>query len=325
MIFSLMAILSTEQLIHGLKNGRSFTPFSIDPEIIDSYIEHIKVQRMVLRTNSVESDQLARHIKEQIVFVSPERRKELAQSEIYVLPFPLCNAYAEGPESPGGNYKIVIGSGLIDLIANTVFLSHLESILPPELNEYHFIRYRRDMSVSQLFSNAVFVLHFRFYRFCEPLPNLYSLLKPQMIDECKKAINGALVFSLMHELGHHKLGHFNGWRGLRPMNYEFVISEDMSDKQHEELEADDFAMNSLIDDAKILSTFWLPHALTFFMQMELVSGQTSDELHPMALNRSFYSDALKEVWGKEHKVKSRQEIYEENARRFHETRKNEKG
>lgn len=315
-----MAILSTDQLISGLKNGRSFTPFSINSEIIDSYIDHIKNQRMVLKTDSKESDQLARHIKEPISFVSPERRQELAQCETYILPFPLCDAYTEEPLEPGQKYKIVIGNGLINLIANTVFLSHMEQLLPPELDDFYFLKYRRDMSVSRLFSNAIFVLHFRFYRYCEPLPNIFALLTPYMIQECKKAINGALVFSLLHELGHNKLGHFDLWRGLRPMNYQFAVQEDLSDEQHQEFEADDFAMNCLLDDAKILSTLWLPQALTFFVQMELVSGQTGDELHPMAINRSFYADALKEVWGKEHGVKSRQKIYEEKARRFHETR-----
>lgn len=315
-----MATLSTDQLIRGLENGRSFTPFSISPEIIDSYIDRIKTERMELKTDSQESDQLARHIKEPISFVSAERRQELAQCEIYILPLPLCDAYTEEPERPGGKYKIVVGSGLVNLIANTVFLSHLEQLLPPELNEYHFLKFRKDMPVSHLFSNAIFVLHYRFYRFCEPLPNIFALLTPDMIQECKKAINGALVFSLLHELGHNKLGHFDRWRGLRPMNYQFVVQEELSDEQHQEFEADDFAMNCLIEEAKILSTFWLPHALTFFVQMELVSGQTGDRLHPMAINRSFYADALKEVLGKGHSVKSRQEIYEEKARRFHETK-----
>lgn len=308
-----MSILSTEQLVHGLKNGRPITPFSIQGDIIEAYVKIIQTQRMVLRTDSPQAKRLAMHIREPLDFVSQERKRELAQCDIYVLPFPLCMAYAEeSKERP----VIVIASGLIDLIANSIFAANLQSLLPPELDHFYMPQFRKDMPASHLFSNALFLLHLQFYRFCKPLPNIYALMTPKMLEESKMAVNGALVFTLLHELGHHKLQHLEAANGLRPIHYHFAVKENLSLLQHQEMEADDFALNSLIERAKIIGTFWHQNAVNFFMQLELVSGSDSDEHHPMALNRSFYSDSLREHWGQEFDVTPRATFFKNTAERY---------
>ena len=316
-----MGILSTEQLVHGLKNGRPLTPYSIQDDIIDAYLKVIQTQQMALRTDSPESKQLALHIREPLDFVLPERKQDLAQCDIYVLPFPICMAYAEESEK---RPIIVIASGLIDLIANSIFASQLQSLLPPELDRYYMPQFRKDMPASHLFANALFLLHLQFYRFCKPLPNIFALMTPKMFEDSKMAINGALVFTLLHELGHHKLKHFRTTRSLRPMHhYQFAVKEDLSVFKRQEMEADDFALNSLIEQAKIIGTYWQQNAVSFFSQMELVSGSYSDEHHPMALNRSFYSDSLRKNWGREHDVAPRPTFFKNTADRYLATKQNQ--
>lgn len=308
-----MGILSTEQLVRGLKNGRPLTPYSIQEEIIDTYLKIIQTQRMVLRTDSPESKQLALHIREPLDFVLPERRYDLAQCDIYVLPFPICMAYAEESEK---RPVIVIASGLIDLIANSIFAANLQSLLPPELDHYYMPQFRKDMPASHLFANALFLMHLQFYRFCKPLPNIRAFMTPKMFKESKMAIDGALVFTLLHELGHHKLQHFEATSNLRPMHYQFAVKEDLSVFQHQEMEADNFALNSLIEQAKIIGTYWNQNAVSFFSQMELVSGSDADKHHPMAINRSFYSDSLRKDWGREHEVVPRPAFFKNTADRY---------
>jgi len=308
-----MGILSTEQLVHGLKNGRPITPFSIQSDIIEAYVKIIQTQRMVLQTDSPQAKQLAMHIREPLDFVSQKRKRELAQCDIYVLPFPLCMAYAEeSKERP----VIVIASGLIDLVANSIFAANLQSLLPTELDHFYMPQLRKDMPASHLFANALFLMHLQFYRFCKPLPNIHAFMTPKMFEESKMAINGALVFTLLHELGHHKLHHFEATSNLRPMHYQFAVKEDLSVFQHQEMEADNFALNSLIEQAKIIGTYWHQNAVSFFSQMELVSGSDSDEHHPMAINRSFYSDSLRKDWGREHEVVPRPTFFKNTADRY---------
>lgn len=319
-----MGTLTTDQLIYGLRNGRPLAPFSIQEEIINAYIKIIQTERMVLRTDSEEVKQLVAHIKEPLSFISPVRRKELGQCEIYVLPFPLCMAYAEEPEERGRKPRIVIGNGLVDLIANTIFLSHLHLILPSELDHYYLLNFRKDMSARELFTNALFLLHLRFFRFCEPLPNIFALMTPEMIEDSLMAVNGALLFTLLHELGHHKLNHFEPGNTLRPTHYQFAVKESLSTIQQQELEADQFAADSLIERAKVIGTYWHHNAVAFFVQMELVSGNASDDGHPMALNRCFYSDSFRNEWGQDFDVTSRPKFFKTTARRFLATKNSSK-
>ncbi|HNP51838.1 MAG TPA: hypothetical protein PKJ85_08595 [Nitrosomonas nitrosa] len=314
-----MGILTTEQLVHGLKNGRPLTPYSIEAEVIDAYLKIIETQRMVLRTDSPESKQFALHIRKPLDFVLPERRRDLGQCDIYVLPFPICMAYAEESEK---RPVIVIASGLINLIANSIFSAYLQSLLPPELDQYYMPQFRKDMPASHLFANALFLMRLQFYRFCKPLPNIFALMTPETLEECKIAINGALVFTLLHELGHHKLKYFQTTRKLRPMHYQFAVKEDLSVFQHQEMEADDFALNSLVEQAKIIGTFWQQQAVSFFLQMELVSGSYGDKHHPMAINRSFYSDTLRKEWGQNYDVAPRAAFYKNTADRYQATKEN---
>lgn len=68
-----MGILSTEQLIHGVKNGRPIAPFSIQDEIIEQYIKLIKLKRMTLKTDSQEAKLLSMHLREPLDFVRQEK------------------------------------------------------------------------------------------------------------------------------------------------------------------------------------------------------------------------------------------------------------
>jgi len=197
-----MPELSVDQLIQGIKNGRPVSPFSIDLDVLDKYVELVSEKKIILNTDSIESQKLFEHLSEQLDFISAERKSMLSQCEIFVLPFPLCISYAH---ELNGRKIIVIANGLIDLISNAIFSSHLQSMLPPDLDDYYLLKYRKDMPASHLFANALFLLQLDFYRFCSPLPNLQALLPPEILRKNKEAINGALLFILLHELRHHEL------------------------------------------------------------------------------------------------------------------------
>lgn len=90
-----------------------------------------------------------------------------------------------------------------------------------------------------------------------------------MFEESKLAINGALLFTLLHELGHHKLKHLEFSNNIRPIHYPLALEENLSILQHQEMEADTFALNCLIEPAKIIGTYWQQNAVNFSYKSSL--------------------------------------------------------
>jgi len=70
-----MGTLSTEQLFHGVKNGWPIAPFSIQDDIIEKYIELIKLKQMILKTDSQGAKLLAMHLRESLEFIIKKRQK----------------------------------------------------------------------------------------------------------------------------------------------------------------------------------------------------------------------------------------------------------
>jgi hypothetical protein len=307
-----MPTLPVDQLIRGIKEGQPVAPLMIDDEVLDRYIERVMAHHITLGTGAVEVRQLFRHLQGHLDFVSQERRVLLSQCEMYVLPFPLCITYAHEFD---GRKIIVVATGLIDLIANTVLASYLQSMLPKALDTYYLRAFRQDMPASHLVANALFLLQLHFYRQCAPLPNLHALVPPAMLKESAFGIDGAVLFILLHELGHHSLNHLHSEK-IRPMRYHTILHEGLSIDQHQEMDADHFALESLIKPAHVIGTFWHQFAMNYFMQIELACGEHSSLDHPAAINRAYSSDALRSECGRGYDVTPRHAFYETLAARY---------
>ncbi|MGB1109650.1 MAG: hypothetical protein ACPG4N_04810 [Gammaproteobacteria bacterium] len=306
-----MGVLSAQELVQSVRNARPLTPFSIEWEALERQVERLMETREVMDSDGPLTERLFERIDEQLGFLSPVRREALARHEVYVVPLPLCLAFSHEMK---GRKIIVIGEGLINLIANTIWSSNLQALLPESLDSAYFLAFRRDMPVSHIVTNALFLMDLHFYRTCAPQLNTRPLIPEDMLAQSEDAIRGAIVFILMHELGHHELGHLDDQ--VRPMRYEFLIDEAMSTEQQQEMEADTYALESLINQARVLGGYWHGAAINFFMQMELVSGSRFDTAHPASIDRAFYSDAKRVESGQGHDVSPRPAFYEELAARF---------
>lgn len=307
-----MGILSTTQIIKGLKQGRPIAPFFSDEKIIDQFVEEVSKQQMILQTTAPEVTQLFHRLKPQLDFISLERKQALLECDLFVLPFSIWVGYAD---ELNGKPIIVISQGMIDLIANTIMASVLQGELPKELDSYYMFPFRKDMPASHLVTNALFLMQLNFYKSCKPLPNIVSLLSVDMLKQSRDAINGALLFVLFHELGHHKLGHLEN-ETIRPMRYSTTINEELSIEQHQEMDADNFALESLIEQAQIFGSYWHQNAINFFMQMEQVSGNPSGFEHPLAINRAFYSDLLRSNIEENYDISPRKKFFDKISNRY---------
>ncbi len=311
-----MPTLSVNHVIRGIQQGRLASSVPVDLDVLDAYVERALAEKLALSTASTETRQLFEHLEAPLTFVSPQRRAALADCDVFVLPFPLCVSYAH---ELAGRPLIVLSTGLIDLIANAIFASQLQSLLPQALETYYLLQARHDMPASDLVANALF-LQLHAFRGCAPLPNCQALLSPQLLRQSQDAIDGALLFIVLHELGHHRLGHLDSDR-IRPLRYRLIVGDALSIDQQQELEADQFALDSLIEPAQAIGTFWHQNAVNFFMQLELVSGQLSGTDHPAAIDRAFHADALRAQMGKDLDVHPRRAFFDTLAARYRATQR----
>lgn len=289
-----MNTLAPEDLIESLKACKPLTPLSIHDSVIEACIDVINEQRLTLNSDDPDSRHFRRSISDSLVFVDPQWRTMLFEHcECYFLPLPVCLAFSSVIK---GRPVIVVSRGLTDIIAYTIYAAHLNNLIPPNFEQYHLLAYRRDMPLTDLFSNALLLFSIRNFCAGEPLPNTFAPLTGAVHRDCNIAISGAVTFILLHELGHLVLGH-NDNDIARPIHYPQAVDEMLSPFQQQELEADKFALQCLHPAARAMGTYWHDHAINFFSQMELVSGARHNS-HPLAINRRFMSDTLRGRWGK---------------------------
>ena len=273
-------MLKTDDLIHGLRKGIAFTPYSISPALINGCIKRIRNKRMVLSQDDAIIHDLGELIGNSLQAIIPERQQTLLDCEVYVLPFPVCTAYSQ---LIGDRKLIVIGQGLIDLIFNTTLSAHIIANLPEQCDDVFPVSDLANYSIIDLLNTFSFTLLFKNYHLGEPLPNFAALASPEMIKDAKIAQSGAVLFVLLHELGHLQLGHHTNTQ-TRPMNFRKIVDEEMNLEQQLEFEADQYALNSIDESVREIGQFWLKAAFDFFVRLEVMAGQYTPD-HPLTINR----------------------------------------
>lgn len=112
-------------------------------------------------------------------------------------------------------------------------------------------------------------------------PNVVASLDAQMLRKANVVVEAALMFVLLHELGHVQYQRAQSRQGA---TWEFVVAEELDARQEEELFADKFALD------QVPAGFRLPmvHAAAFVLHLytyidALRSGEP--RTHPLAVNR----------------------------------------
>lgn len=259
---------------------------------------------------------LYRRLHEQLSFLSEDRRTTFLHAPVVVTEDPRVIAEST---IEAGTGTITISTGFVNLIANSIYSATLTRYIPDELDSIYLPTYRQDLSAADLLINALYLLQLQAYKFGHARPNSVALLPEDAKIDCDRSIAGAILFTLLHELGHIELGHLT--EGVsHPSRYAVLIPEDMTEYKREEMDADQYALDSLIDEAKILGLFWQRQALSFFSSMELMTGHASSDNHPVAINRGALGEALKGDWGEEFGIQANPGQLAESARRFFDSR-----
>ncbi|MEM7220019.1 MAG: hypothetical protein AAF515_16755 [Pseudomonadota bacterium] len=207
---------------------------------------------------------------------------------IRVLPSPICAAFSKPPNT------IVVGDGLIDLLTACGYWSALVGALPKSADEVYPLEKHPKIPLSDALAVYTYALLYRYHEHGEPLPDFRALAhqfpNPNLDTQVRDAIAGAVMYILLHELGHLALGHHEGNDVSLPFDPPALIGEALTLYQQRELEADLWAMEAIRPDLRKIHTAWINMGLSFHFQRGALLSEAS-ESHPLYVNRLAFAHA----------------------------------
>lgn len=285
-----MGTLDADRLITIIDSGRGYGQMGVDDNILDQLINKAREEKLVFSSESSLVTKLRNFISEPLTAIKTERKELFDKYDLFVLPNNICICLAE----PGNNSypaSIVLSTGMINLIGSSHFAAHVDDLVPAELSTFYSLQYPQ-FPVTRLFATLLFLFRYRCFRYAEPMPDFSSVIAKDKFEDLLLMIAGTITTLLLHELGHHELGHLETEKS-RSMTYEMVVHQSLNDYQRQEAEADGFALESGIAEAYPLLSYWLEQNLDFFIQLELMSG-LRDQHHPLAINRALNAGILRQ-------------------------------
>lgn len=275
-------------LAEDIETCLSLTSAQITPVMIQRSIDRLRQQGSEITNDTKPTHRLAELVSRNLTFLKDDTRQALLSSEVYVIPLPLCIAFAKSPHS------IFIGNGLLNLITACGYWANFCESLPPSLDQIKPLKEFPTVSVSDAIHVYLFALMHRHHQYGEPLPDFRTLSVDRSGSHSdqfvRNAVSGAATFILLHELGHLQLNHISGEKPIRPIDVPLAVPQDLSNYQLKELEADDYAMMALEEKLRPLHSAWIDMALNFNLMQETLLGSRG-QMHPININRLAYAHA----------------------------------
>jgi hypothetical protein len=240
-----------------------------------------KIERAGIQATT--DDEPARILRDTIgefrELVRPEVWQRITDTDIYVVPEPLCNAGAE--LSPR---HIVLFDGLFQVLGYRIQLS----LLLAEIRKHFDASAHKSGFTQEQFTSAAWhaqLLSLHFLEHPEPLPNFSDLFDERLHSLSSIAFGGSLLFIVLHELGHLELQHRVTAHG--PMNGPppvMACLEDFNFLKKQEYEADAFAFAALVPEARTALIVNVWYLMSLILDFESLAGRYNKS-HPLAINR----------------------------------------
>lgn len=274
-----MKTLKTNKIIEIVQACQSFAPNEAVRAVAEKIIQDVKEQELVVTT----ADETVLTLKKQIEFsrslISADYWKTYENTNLFIIPEPLCNAYADVEEN-----AIIIFDGLFHLL---IFRMSTAIIIAELRKKIDVISERYGLTPSELswLSFQALSLCFHFLQNPKPLPNLLSEFRTEVKEDAYVAYIGGLSFVLFHELGHivHKHGVDRyGKRSMLPPT--LAYKEEVDLHKSWEFEADRYAIEALTPEFRSLGIANAAYVLSLFSDFELFFG-SNRHTHPLTINR----------------------------------------
>lgn len=277
--------VSPATIADRLKRGRAMASSEISDAVLDAQLAALRRmnswQDDALKPTVALADLIERNIKK---LTTPEAQAQLAQCRVFVVPLAFCGVYSESPDT------IVVGSGLVDYISAYLYWGALAHGMPESLSEVYDPAFPKT-PVRDVVPLLLFGLLYRYIGYGEPFPNYRAVLDDEIDEQVQHSLAGAMTFVLLHELGHLVLNHHADSSGpVRMVDLPFQVPENLSSYKLQELEADDFVRESMIEGYRPIHALWLNTALGPHFMMETLLSQRGVD-HPVCVNRLVHAQA----------------------------------
>jgi hypothetical protein len=204
-----------------------------------------------------------------------------SQTAIFCADQPICNAVAS--LSRDGLPYVLVYSGLLDValyrLCASILIANANLMLQ---------RRNPDIELAQSHLKTIAfnsqALSFWYYIDGEPLPSLFDILNDAHKTQAHHGLGGALVFVVMHEIGHLKLGHVGTNTPPLPQIYSTLVAEDITMFKAMEFAADQFALSSMKEVLRPTLVSSLFIVLDLISDLECMCLPLSAS-HPLVVNR----------------------------------------
>ncbi len=250
-------------------------------QYLSDIIDTPKFTNLEIDTSSPSSTRLWNFAMAQNEIVRPEILERLKSIEIYGVDFHVCDAFPRVSEQ---RRQIIIFDGFLYLLRFCVDLYSVLSLMERYRTEEVIDLDGSSIDEGLAFSMAAHALMVEAVQTGHVLIDIGDMLGPNANRQAAIGFKGAILFLLLHELGHIDCGHLEDGSFSERSNIELLVSETLDDAQKKELEADDFAMAAI--DAKIRNGFVSSaiFSLLPFAFIEVFSGPVN-LTHPLTVNR----------------------------------------
>jgi hypothetical protein len=255
---------------------------AIDRDRATTWLDLPKHRSLLLSTNAPDSVWLRNCLYNHQQILRPDIVARGATVELYGVDLPICNAI---PRNKHGQRQIFVFDGLLRLIHYYVelitVLDRLKALRPDAELTIDGITKSEQLA----FSMAGFAIMEDFLSTGRTPFTLSEILGPTARANIRAGYLGAVLFVLLHELGHLELGHIDN-TGLRAELFaaELALPEQINRYKQQELEADAYSFQAVLPQLRssfISNAFFFLGPFAFMETFAIASTDT----HPMFVNR----------------------------------------
>ncbi len=241
-------------------------------------------------TQNTEHDvfnlKLRKLIAHNAALIKPEFKKLLEETKIYVIDTNEALALSLPPN------RVVISHRLIELIMTMGFWGNFCYQLPSSFDRVPGPESWHNVHMKDSLITLSYALILQRYTAGEGLPD-FRKLQPEESQtqgdaQVAASVAGAMIFILLHEIGHLHLDHGKSVPVKPVESNNFTTDAALTGEQLYELEADNFALSALPDELKKLHDAWINMALSFHLQRETIMAERNTS-HPVNISRLVYA------------------------------------
>lgn len=245
-------------------------------------VSHWQQQSVLADSRSHQSQSLLTLFNNHRPLLEPKLHRGIAEQVIMAVDGPVCDAI---PTVHQGQQVIIIFQGLLRLIRFYTELQLLISLLDQENENLSINGSDEVMQIGLAASVAGHAMMCASLEEGHLLVDLSHLLGPRATQRADYGYGAAVTFLLLHEYGHHVLGHLSGGFLSEQAAFDLPLPESGGRILLRELEADAYALESFLPEYRAVLMSSIVFAMAPFAFMESFSGPRNPVSHPLTANR----------------------------------------